>query len=317
MGDHLDTIMVTPVDDDPRLGITDLYAFPSPGNPGSSVLILCVSPVDPPPGSGFHPDGIYQINIDTDGDAVADLAYNIIFRPTGGGFQVADVRRASGDTARSREPNGAVVVEGAAVSFNASPAITQSGPYRFFAGVRSDPFFADYDGLQNNMQFTGRDYFAGKNVLGIALEVPNGDLGPNPVGIWARTMVRRGAETLQVDRAGAPATNLAFNEGEDMNAFNLLEPAEDRSHFLDKFVAVLVQRSGYSEAEATGIAEQLLPDVLTFAHSQPAGFPNGRRLEDDVVDGGIALLTRGQVTSDLVAPHTDYLADFPHLGPPN
>lgn len=52
----------------------------------------------------------------------------------------------------------------------------------------------------------------------------------------------------------------------------------------------------------------------SYDHSQPAGFPNGRRLEDDVVDGGIALLTRGQVTSDLVAPHDDYLADFPHLG---
>lgn len=317
MGDHLDTIIVTPVDDDPRLGITDLFAFPSPGNPDSSVLILCVSPVDPPAGSGFHPDAVYQINVDTDGDAVADLVYNITFRSSDGGVEVADVRRARGDAARSREPNGEVVVEGAAVSLDANAAITQSGPYRFFAGVRSDPFFADYDGVQNNMQFTGKDSFAGKNVLGIAVEVPNGDLSPSPVGIWARTIIRRGAETLQVDRAGAPATNLAFNEGEDLTAFNLLEPAEDRSHFLDKFVAALIQRSGYSEAEATGIAEQLLPDLLRYDHSQPPGFPNGRKLEDDVVDGGIALLTHGQVTSDLVGPHDDYLADFPHLGRPN
>lgn len=99
MGDHLETVLVTPVDDDPRLGITDLYAFPSPANPDTSVLVLCVSPVDPPAGSGFHPKGIYQVNVDTNGDAVADLAYNITFRPADAGLQIADVRRATGETA--------------------------------------------------------------------------------------------------------------------------------------------------------------------------------------------------------------------------
>jgi hypothetical protein len=38
MGDHLDTTLVTPVDDDPRLGITDLYVFPKGDDPGTSVV---------------------------------------------------------------------------------------------------------------------------------------------------------------------------------------------------------------------------------------------------------------------------------------
>jgi hypothetical protein len=78
-----------------------------------------------------------------------------------------------------------------------------------------------------------------------------------------------------------------------------------------------VERSGYSEGEARGIVEQILPDLLHYDHSQPAGFPNGRKLEDDVIDGAVALFSRGQITSDKTGPHTDYLTDLPYLGPPN
>jgi hypothetical protein len=195
--------------------------------------------------------------------------------------------------------------------------ITESGPYRFFAGVRSDPFFADYDGFVNNLQFTGADYFAGKNVLGIVLEIPNGDLGPDGAALWARTNVHKGQEVLQVDRIGGPGTNIGFNQGEDMQTFNLLEPSEDRDHFFEKFVGVLVARSGYAEGEAKGIVDQILPDLLHYNHSQPVGFPNGRRLEDDVIDGAVSLFSHGQITSDKTGPHADYLADFPYLGPPS
>jgi hypothetical protein len=260
---------------------------------------------------------VYQINVDLDGDALTDLAYSISFSPADGGAQSATVRRVTGEKARSREAVGEIVVEGAPVSFGSDPTIAQSGPYRFFAGVRSDPFFADYDGFVNDMQFTGADYFAGKNVLGIVLEVPNGDLGSGPVGLWGRTSVTKGLDTLQVDRSGGPGINIGFNQGEDMQSYNLLEPAQDRGHFFDRFVAVLVERSGYSEGEAKGIVEQILPDLLHYDHSQPAGFPNGRKLEDDVIDGAVALFSRGQITSDKTGPHTDYLTDLPYLGPPN
>ncbi|HEX9235266.1 MAG TPA: DUF4331 family protein [Actinomycetota bacterium] len=317
MGDHFDTTIVTPVDDDPRLGVTDLFAFPKPGDPDTSVLILCVSPEEPKAGMGFHPEGVYQINVDLDGDAVTDLAYSVTFSPADGGMQTATVRRATGEPARSREASGEVVVEGAPVSMGPDPAISESGPYRFFAGIRSDPFFADYDGFVNDMQFTGADYFAGKNVLGIVLEVPNTDLGSGAVGIWARANVHKGQETLQVDRIGGPGTNIGFNQGEDMQAYNLLEPTEDVDHAFDKFVSVLVQRSGYSEEEAKGIVGQILPDLLHYDHAQPAGFPNGRRLEDDVIDGAVALFSQGQITSDKTGPHDDYLTDLPYLGPPN
>ena len=314
MGDHFDTQLVTPIDDDPRLGVTDLYAFQKPGDPNTSVLILCVSPSDPSPFTGFRPEAVYQINIDTDGDVRTDVAFNITFSAEGG-TQTAAVRRATGEAARMKDVTGDVVIDGAAVTFDDRPITAEAGSYRFFAGVRSDPFFADYSGFVNNLQFTGGDDFAGKNVLGIVLEVPNDDLGRRPLGLWARTLVRRDGEFVQVDRAGAPGTNIGFNEGEDMRRFNLLEPAADHE-FFDHFVQVLMQRSGYDEGEAKGIVAQILPDVLHYDPSQPAAYPNGRKLEDDPIDMAVALTTKGRITSDLAGPHENYLSGFPYLGPP-
>jgi len=31
----------------------------------------------------------------------------------------------------------------------------------------------------------------------------------------------------------------------------------------------------------------------------------------------VSLMTQGRITTDLVEPHTDYLPDFPYLGPPH
>jgi Domain of unknown function (DUF4331) len=106
MGDHLDTIIVTPVDDDPRLGISDLYVFRSAEVPDRTVLVLCVAPDAPASAGGFHPQGVYQIGVDTDGDAVSDLAYNVTFSPGEQRAQTATVRRATGPDARSRDARG-------------------------------------------------------------------------------------------------------------------------------------------------------------------------------------------------------------------
>ena len=70
--------------------------------------------------------------------------------------------------------------------------MTEAGDYRFFAGWRSDPFFFDVPGAMNNLQFTGDDFFADKDVCSIVLEVPNSALGPKRVGLWARTLVGAG-----------------------------------------------------------------------------------------------------------------------------
>jgi hypothetical protein len=65
----------------------------------------------------------------------------------------------------------------------------QAGEYRFFAGWRSDPFFCDVAGAKNNLQFTGDDFFADKNVCSIVIEVPNSALGAEEIRLWARKLL--------------------------------------------------------------------------------------------------------------------------------
>jgi hypothetical protein len=57
---------------DARLDLTDLYAFPQPGDAGSSILIMNVHPsvgVNPPgptTDDAFATEAVYELKIDTD-----------------------------------------------------------------------------------------------------------------------------------------------------------------------------------------------------------------------------------------------------------
>ena len=70
---------------DARLDLTDLYAFPKPGEAGKSILIMNVHPsagVNPAGATTAEPfatDAMYEWKIDTNGDAVADIAYRVRF----------------------------------------------------------------------------------------------------------------------------------------------------------------------------------------------------------------------------------------------
>src|SRR6478672_12914483 len=87
---------------DARLDMTDLYAFPKPGDPGKSVLILNVHPSfrldspEPTTKEPFAPGALYEIKIDTNGDAIADICYSVQFEFSEDGKQAATVRRLQG-----------------------------------------------------------------------------------------------------------------------------------------------------------------------------------------------------------------------------
>ena len=57
--------------------------------------------------------------------------------------------------------------------------------------------------------------------------------------------------------------------------------------------------------------------MLDYDFLKPSGYLNGRRLQDDVIDISLNLVTNGGLKTDGVGPHTDYLADFPYLGQPH
>jgi hypothetical protein len=307
---------------DARLDLTDLYAFPKPGDAGKSILIMNVHPsasVNPPgltAAEPFSPGALYELKIDTDGDAVADIAYRVRFSASDGGKQTATLRRVEGIQAAGTDDGGQAIVEDAPVSMGREARVTDAGGYRFFAGWRSDPFFFDTQGALNNLQFTGDDFFADKDVCSIAIEVPNSELGRQGLGIWARTLDDVGGKWIQADR-GARPQQAVFLTGAESAHYLAGEPSDD-ARFVAVFAHSLEHAGGYTPQEANLVAGRLLPDILPYDPKRPASFPNnGRTLTDDAVDVFLSILTNGKVTGDNVGPHSDLLGEFPYLGPPH
>ena len=319
---------------DARVDITDHYAFQKPGDPTRTILILNVNPLAPSHADEFRQDAIYETLVDINADAKPDIAFRYRFSRKVNGQQFARVARVElsrelEDGHLEEEEDDDVLVSHAPVSFGSDAIVTRGEQgVQFFAGFRSDPFFFDLLGFLNNFKFTGSDFFIDKNVFGIALDIPSRLLGRNPkVGIWTRTLVPmtfQPGHLTQADQMGRPAINTVFNHGNDKNLFNVTVPAVQRTTvtsngqtFLQLFQSELEALGGYSAAQALGIADILLPDVLTFDYSSSAGFLNGRRLQDDVIDIELNLVTNGGVTTDMVGPHTDLLSEFPFLGKPH
>ena len=311
---------------DARLDFTDLYAFPKPGDAGKSILIMnahpsvvLVNPAGPTTAEPFAPEALYELKIDTDGDAVADIAYRVRFSSSKGGAQTTTLCRVEGAQAAATGDSGQIIVEGVPVSTGREAQVTQAGDYRFFAGWRSEPFFFDVAGALNNLQFTGDDFFADKDICSIVLEVPNSVLGRKEVGLWVRTLIpanSAGGGWIQADR-GARPNQTPFLAGEQNAAYLAGGPVDD-ARFVPVFAHALEHAGGYTPDEATRVAETLLPDLLRYDPTRPASFPdNGRTLTDDVSDTFLAILPNGKVTEDKVGPHGDLLDEFPYLGPPH
>ncbi len=119
-----------------------------------------------------------------------------------------------------------------------------AGEYRFFAGWRSDPFFFDTEGALNNFQFTGHDFFAGKNVCSMVLEVPNDALGSNVLGLWPSHSGRHRRDGGSADR-GARPSQAVFLTAEQKGAYLAAQPVDD-ARFVAIFAHSLEHTGGYS-----------------------------------------------------------------------
>src|SRR5437588_2613711 len=198
MSNHFTGLSLGPPLGDQRLDLCDLYAFQSPVDKNRTVIILNANPT----ADALHPDAIYRLNIDNDGDCLTDIAITYVFSTPQNGKQTANVFVAKGAEARSAEPVGTKIIADAEVSFGAKPNIVKSGAYTFFAGSRSDAFFFDFGGIKNLFDTSGgRNFTAphlgGKspwsgvdsntkaNVFSIVMELPTSELGSNhEIRIW-------------------------------------------------------------------------------------------------------------------------------------
>jgi hypothetical protein len=333
MSNHFTGLDLGPPLGDQRLDLCDLYAFQSPADPTRTVLILNANPS----ADALHPDAIYRLAIDNDGDLLNDIAFSYVFSAPQDGKQTATVSLATGEEARSVEAVGTKIFTDVDVSFGATPSIATSGGYTFFAGTRSDAFFFDYDGIKalfdtsggrnftaphlgGTSPWTGKDSNTEANVFSMVLELPTSELGANPaVRIWGRCSVRRDGELLHVDRAGHPSVSSFFNTDETKEEYNASEPVNDRQRWTDLFVHLMGHTGNYTREEAiTAIdAHGILPDMLSYNPSEPAKYPNGRVFTDDVIDHRLAFLSKGDIPPDGLSPHTDLLTEFPYLGTPH
>ncbi len=336
MSNHFTGLNLGPPEGDTRLDLTDLYAFQAPADPSKSVIILnCNSFAKE---AAFHPEAVYRINIDNNGDLETDLALILVFSEPRDGRQRATVYLATGPEARKDEPAGEVIFKDIEVSFGPEPRTHTSGPYTCFLGVRSDAFFIDFAGILNLFDYkggknftglegapdpsrwTGKDLFANYNVFSMAFELPTSLLGAKPaVRIWGRVSIRRGGKLVPVDRSGNPTFANFFFTDEIKPLFNKSEPAQDRELFLDHLIHSMEHVGGYSREQAKAVidAEGVSPDMLSFDPAKPGGYPNGRRLTDHIVAHRLAMLSNGKIPPDGLKPHTDLLKVFPYLGTPH
>ncbi|GII97497.1 DUF4331 family protein [Sinosporangium siamense] len=320
MSHHLSGPDLRPPADDPRLDLTDVFAFQSPEAAGATVLVMNVNSFAFVPGASpyLHPGAVYKLCVDNDGDDRPDLAFSFVFGEPAGGEQAVTVYYGAGERAGGFAAMGEAVVADAPVAFGPDPAVAEAGPLRFTACLRSDPFFADLEGIGDGFTWTGRDTMAGKNVVALVLEAPDDTFGAGPeIGVWGRVSVKRDGRWISVDRGAHPSLTAYFNPDDRKDEYNAGEPVDDVANYRDAWIEVLKHTGGYTVADAEHALRTVLPDILRFDRSKPARYPNGRRLDDDVTDARLHMVTNGRIPSDGIGPHSDLLPHFPYLGPPH
>jgi hypothetical protein len=199
------------------------------------------------------------------------------------------------------------------------------------------------------------DFAKGYNVNAIALRVPIQFLQEKTAAktfdVWQTISVRNGfGQYRQVERLARPAINEGLILTNDLlNALNSVGPDFEASALRGeqpaaKIAAPIVGEAtqtlkalGNSDERATALIGAFLPDVMRIDTTQPSGYGNalntkgspirGRKLEDDVVDITLSVLTNGKVAGDNVSykgasgnigqGHKLLEPTFPYLALPN
>jgi hypothetical protein len=348
----------------PQYDNTDLYAFRSPDRQNTVTLAANWIPFEEPAGGpnfyAFATDARYDIHVDNDADARADMTFRWTFKDhyrsedtflyangpvtslndeSLNFYQTYRLVRVKGDNTRVLVKNRKVapsdVGEGTMPDYAAlrDQAVTDIGKLgQSFVGQAEDPFFLDlrvFDLLYGgDFSEVGDDTLDGFNVNAVALQVPRKwvakghDAQENPIiGTWSTTSRKSvGGSYRQVSRLGMPLVNEVVLPLKVKDAFNASKPTDDVAALdyvtnpeLPKLIEAVygipapeTPRNDLVSVFLTGVeginkpagkitpSEQLRlnmstpvtenPDRLGVIGGDNQGFPNGRRLADDVVD---------------------------------
>jgi len=322
----------------PTADINDVYAFRSPTNANNLVVAISANPLIVPADNArrgvFDPAVQFKINVDGNGDLSPDAVVNI---------------RRAGDTLVFEGLGEAIAAQITAPG--QAPVINRASPVTAFAGLRDDPFFFDLAGFQAfvanpqapaaGLRAAGAgspvDAFAGTNILAIVVELPVTAMtgGANANTGTIKTWVTSHRQN-RIDRMAIPAINTALIPTAQKDAFNVADPINDAANFrpaaintintlrgaVDKLFAPKLQDGGpLGNLTSEQVGAALIPDVVTIDFSKPVQFPNGRRLQDDVIDAALGVvLNRGGpagISDGVNANDKAFLGTFPYLAEPH
>ena len=192
----------------------------------------------------------------------------------------------------------------------------------------------------------GRDSFAGYNTLAIALRVPIALLkqaGSDSTTIGANFQTaRRLVETpipagitvasgafRQIDRAAIPAVNVALVPFNKKNRYNASTPADDKANVFASEIVATLNALGASAPAISTLASVAVAngDILRLDTSLAntgtgggttagSGFPNGRRLKDDVVDTILGIIVSGTLSDNANVNDVPFQDAFPYIAKP-
>jgi hypothetical protein len=266
--DHADPMWLA--EDEQEANITGLFFYPD-GDRWIAILDVRRSLVGPPPYNlePFEYDIHFDFHTKLRFDNAEDVARygGTIDQPEG---------IAPDATIRMRLNNDVTVKE---QSFK---GLTNPGDIKVYTGVRDDPFIFPR--------------FFKVNVVTMAFSIPKSSFPETADSwlLWATSKRADGGE--QIDHVGR-------SNRTQLGRFEILNTIPPSQHVAE------IREKGASRAEVQDFLKQWLPpvanlnqlsgyfirhydavpDVMVFTTTRPPGFPNGRRLEDDV-----ALLTCAQ-----------------------
>jgi hypothetical protein len=198
----------------PPCDIGDFYAFPSPDRPGNLVLVMDVHPLANRT-TTFSDGIVYRfrtrpVTVGPDGsgrlfqtgaeELTVDVTFDAAQPDVDGGFRQTGTCRAS---------------TGASVTFVVDEAAGSAADgIRAFAGLRSDPFFLDFQAMQRSLvsgrlEFTdpGTPTAPGSNILSIVVELEPRVVAASGVGSLVATVAEtltRGKLEIRLERVGRP-----------------------------------------------------------------------------------------------------------------
>lgn len=150
-------------------------------------------------------------------------------------------------------------------------------------------------------------------------------------------------ELVQVDRMGMPAVAASVISANMKDAYNEATPADDAaSTFVPDIITNLVALHAALDDDLAGIgltpcdpmtkcanqgAPLVVPDTLKINVGETSGFPNGRRLDNPVIDLTLAVImldlalhpvdSFANIPLNPPANDKEFLADFPYLATPH